>query len=124
MDGINDIVLLIGALGGWEALKWLLNSLLYRKTNARKEDASADAAEIENLLNVINTLTNQLENADKRTKERDTKVDYVYGELRREQSEKLELIREKHSTEINLKEAQIRRCDVRKCANRLPPSEF
>ena len=41
-----------------------------RKTNARKEDASADSMEIQNLLNIISSLTQQIERSDNRTKER------------------------------------------------------
>ena len=61
-------------------IKWIINFFVNRKTNARKEDATADSMEIQNLLNVIDSLTLQLENSDRRTKERDVKVDYVYGE--------------------------------------------
>ena len=121
---MDTVLAIVGALGGWEAIKWVLNTFLYRKTNARKEDASADAAEIQNLLNVIGSLTTQLESSEKRTRERDAKVDYVYGELRKEQHEKLELIREKHEIELKTKEAEVRRCDVRGCGNRIPPSDY
>ena len=46
--GINELLALIGALGGLEAIKWVVNFYVNRKTNARKEDAAADAAENEN----------------------------------------------------------------------------
>ena len=41
--GLNDWFTIIGALGGLEAIKWIVNFYVKRKTNARKEDASADA---------------------------------------------------------------------------------
>ena len=46
--GLNDWFTIIGALGGLEAIKWIVNFYVNRKTNARKEDASADAMESEN----------------------------------------------------------------------------
>ena len=39
--GINELLALIGALGGLEAIKWVVNFYVNRKTNARKEDAAA-----------------------------------------------------------------------------------
>ena len=46
--GINELLALIGAMGGLEAVKWVVNFYVNRKTNARKEDVAADAAENEN----------------------------------------------------------------------------
>lgn len=76
---MNDFLALLGALGGFKAIEWIVTFFVNRKTNARKEDASADSMEIQNLLNIINNLTQQIERSDNRTKERDAKVDYVYG---------------------------------------------
>nr|DAT14675.1 MAG TPA: holin [Caudoviricetes sp.] len=45
---LNDWLTILGALGGFEAIKWMVNFYVNRKTNARKEDAVADAAENEN----------------------------------------------------------------------------
>ena len=35
--GLNEWLALIGALGGLEAIKWVINFYVNRKTNARKE---------------------------------------------------------------------------------------
>ena len=37
--GLNEWLALIGALGGFEAIKWIVNFYVNRRTNARKEDA-------------------------------------------------------------------------------------
>ncbi len=121
---LNTIITIITALGGIEAVKWGLSAWVNRKTNARKEDAAADAAEVQNLLNVINSLTTQLERAEERIKVRDGKVDYVYAELRKEQAEKLEILKQKFEIEIRVKDLELRRCDIPGCANRKPPSDF
>ena len=51
--GINEIaatvVGIIGALGGFEALKWAVKTFLNRKTDARIEDAHADGEEFKTL---------------------------------------------------------------------------
>ena len=36
--GLNEWLAIIGALGGLEAIKWVVNFYVNRKTNARKED--------------------------------------------------------------------------------------
>ena len=122
--GMNELLALIGALGGWEAVRWVVNFYVNRKTNARKEDASADAAEIQNLLNVISNLSGQLDKSDARMTSRDGKVDFLYSENNKLKAEKLELIKKNYELELCLKEAEIKKCDVRGCANRQPPSDF
>ena len=101
--------MILGAIGGSSTITWLITFLANRKTN---------------LLNVINSLTEQLKASDGRTKERDVKVDYVYSELRKEQSEKLELLRKLHEIELKFRDAEIKRCDIPRCPNRQPPSDY
>lgn len=115
--GLNDWLAIIGALGGLEAVKWIVNFYVNRKTNARKEDAAADAVENENERKQVDWL-------EKRLAERDAKIDAIYGELRQEQAAHLEDIHAKHELELKLKEAEMKRCDVRGCQNRQPPSDY
>lgn len=122
--GINELLALIGALGGIKAIEWVVNFFVNRKTNARKEDASADAAEIQNLLNVISNLSGQLDKSDTRMTSRDGKVDFLYSENNKLKAEKLELIKKNYELELRLKEAEIKKCDVRGCSNRQPPSDY
>ena len=77
--GLNDWFTIIGALGGLEAIKWIVNFYVNRKTNARKEDASADAMESENERKQIAWL-------EERIAQRDAKIDTIYVELRQEQA--------------------------------------
>ncbi len=114
---LNDWLTILGALGGLEAIKWIVNFYVNRKTDARKEDAAADAAENENERKQVAWL-------EERIAQRDTKIDAIYVELRQEQAEKLQLIYDKHELELKLKEAEIKKCDVRGCGNRQPPSDY
>ena len=114
---LNDWLTILGALGGLEAIKWVVNFYVNRKTNARKEDAAADAAENENERKQVAWL-------EERIAQRDTKIDAIYVELRQEQAEKLQLIYDKHELELRLKESEIKKCDVRGCSNRQPPSDY
>lgn len=114
---LNEWLALIGALGGLEAIKWVANFYVNRKTNARKEDASADAMENENERKQVAWL-------EDRIAQRDAKIDAIYVELRQEQSAHLDDIHKKHELELKLKEAEIKKCDVRGCMNRQPPSDY
>ena len=114
---LNDWLTILGALGGLEAIKWIVNFYVNRKTDARKEDAAADAAENENERKQVAWL-------EERIAQRDTKIDAIYVELRQEHAEKLQLIHDKHELELRLKESEIKKCDVRGCSNRQPPSDY
>lgn len=114
---LNGLLTILGALGGFETIKWIVNFYVNRQTNARKEDASADAMENENERKQIAWL-------EDRIAQRDAKIDAIYAELRKEQSVHLEDIHKKHELELRLKEAEIKKCDVRGCVNRQPPSDY
>lgn len=116
MDG-NLIVSLITILGGFEGLRWGITAWLNRKTNARKEDAAADAVENENERKQIAWL-------EDRIAQRDAKIDALYVEMRQEQKAHLETIHKLHEVELNLKDAEMKRCDVPRCTNRQPPSDY
>lgn len=114
---LNDWLTILGALGGFEAIKWMVNFYVNRKTNARKEDAVADAAENENERKQVAWL-------EERIAQRDAKIDAIYVELRQEQAEKLNLIHKNHGLELKNTELTYKKCDVRGCPNRKPPSDY
>ena len=105
---LNDLLALIGALGGFKAIEWVVTFLVNRKTNARKEDASADSLEDENERKQVNWL-------EERLAQRDAKIDTIYVELRQSQQAHLEEVHKLHELELKLKESEARRCDVRGC---------
>lgn len=108
---------LVGALGGFEMLRWAVTTWLHRRTDARREAASASAMEND-------TCRAQIDWLEQRLQQRDAKIDALYIELRQVQTERLQLVYEKHALELALREAEIRRCNVRGCANRQPPGDF
>lgn len=114
---LNDWITILGTLGGLEAIKWIVNFYVNRRTNTRKEDATADSMEDENERKQVAWL-------EDRIAQRDAKIDAIYVELRQEQSAHLEDIHKKHELELRLKEAEIKKCDVHGCTNRQPPSDY
>lgn len=118
---MNDWVILMTALGGIEGVKQLLRWLMSRKTDARKEDAAASAAEIQNLLTVIDSLNRQIERLEADLAGRNQKVDFLYGELRKSEEKCLDLLSKLHDRDLKLKEADLSRCDIWDCMKRIPP---
>ena len=114
---MEEFLSVLGALGGFKAIEWVVTFLVNRKTNARKEDASADAMENENERKQVAWL-------EERIAQRDTKIDGLYVELRQAQSAHLEEVHKRHEIELRLKEAEMKRCDVRGCSGRKPPSDY
>lgn len=113
---LTDILTIIGTMGGIEGIKWGLRAWVNRKTDARKEDAAADAMEIDNEKNQVGWL-------EERITQRDLKIDALYVELREEQSAKLEEIHRRYQVELALKDAEHNRCDMSDgdCSRRIPP---
>lgn len=114
---LNEWLAIIGAMGGSSTITWFITFWVNRKSNARKEDAAADAAENENERKQVAWL-------EERVNQRDMKIDSLYVELRQTQSSHLEEIHKRHEVELLLKEAEMKRCDVRGCGNRQPPNGY
>lgn len=118
---LNEWLTILGALGGFEAIKWIANFYAHRHTNARKEDAAADAVEIQNLLTIIDSLNKQIERLEKDLVGRNSKVDFLYAELRKSEEKVLDKLSDLHAVELQLKEAELSRCDLWECLKRIPP---
>ncbi len=111
MSDIAQIILsIIGAIGGWEAIRYLIN----RKSNKRKEEAEADSVEFAVLRDTMVFLQEQLNEKEQRFAEQ-TSI------LRNTQSEVLDLTKNKGELELEL---QRYRCVVPKCASRQPQNGY
>lgn len=100
----------VGALGGWEAVKYLLN----RKTNTRKAEAEADHSEFKVLSEAMAFLQEQVKSKEERFAEQTNTV-------RVQNSEILEL-----NKKIALLEAKmaLKLCERRGCKERQPQSDY
>lgn len=116
--GINEIaatvVGIIGALGGFEALKWAVKTFLNRKTDARIEDAHADGEEFKTLREYNEFLQKQLQDKEVRFVEQTER-------LRTVQTELFALEKEMSSLKIEL---ALKRCERKKCGDREPPNGY
>ena len=59
-----------------------------------------------------------------RLAERDKKIDAIYVELRAEQAARLEEVHRRHEVELQLAEAEVKKCHKRGCGDRIPPSDY
>ena len=110
MEIVQTLIAVITALGGFEALKWLMN----RKANSRVVEAEADSAEFKALREYNEFLQQQLSDKEERfTNQTDR--------LRKVQDEYFELMRKNAQTELDL---QKFRCIRARCAEREPQNGY
>lgn len=105
---------IIGALGGWEAIKYIIN----RKTNSRIAEANAFKVEREALIEDYKRVQAEVDALK-------TKVDKLYEKVHQLETERLSLIQENNELKLKLKEAEKKIClqpDDR-CLQRLNPGD-
>ncbi|MDE6497935.1 MAG: hypothetical protein K2L21_04670 [Muribaculaceae bacterium] len=112
-----DILTIIGGIGGIQGIIELAKWWCSRKINDRHSLAGVVAAENENERRQVDWL-------EKRLAERDAKIDRLYEELRAEQKARVEEIHSRHEVELQLAEAEAKKCHKRGCHDRQPPSDY
>ena len=111
------IATILGALGGWEAIKYLIN----RKTNKRVAEYEADSVEFSVLKETIMFLQEQMHNMVIADAEKEKRFVEQTTRLRMVQDENSQLQEEKSKLELEL---QKYKCIREKCANRQPPNGY
>ena len=114
---IADIITLVGTVGGIQGVVEIGKWWQTRKLDRRKEEADVKATE-----NQVSR--SQIDWLEKRLAERDAKIDAIYAELRKEQTLRIGEIHQRHEAELRLAEAEARKCLIRGCPQRQPPSEY
>lgn len=114
----------IMALGGWEAVKWLLN----RKSNSRIAEANADKAELENEKTEFHFLRERLEFKDRELMEKEQRFVEQTNLVRELNRQLLDQTIEsgKLQARISALEAErsMKLCERRGCADRQPQSGY
>ena len=114
---IVGIISAIGAVGGWELIKYLLNI----KTNMRKEEAEADSLEFGVLKDTVTFLQEQLHEQVQQDAEKEKRFVEQTQRLRKVQDDNYALLKEKSKLELEL---QMFRCVVKKCPHREPQNGY
>ena len=121
---LNDWVILITALGGIEGVKQLLKWLFNRRYEQRREDASADKAEDENIKSYAAEWKELYEKKEKKVTELDTKIDQLYAEKNEDRLRIRELMQKNQELELKNQSLDILKCKKRGCPDREPPSDY
>jgi len=108
---------IIGTLGGWEAIKYLIN----RKTNKRVAESEADSVEFGVLKETIIFLQEQMHNMVVADAEKEKRFVEQTNRLSKVQDENSQLQKEKSQLELDL---QRYKCVREKCTNRQPPNGY
>lgn len=114
---ITTICGMIGVLGGWEMIKYLINRKSNQRINeseADKRETEADSAEFHLLRETSEFLQQQLRQKEERFAEQTELV-------RKLNTEVIELTKEKGQLELSL---QKYKCVVPKCPKREPQNGF
>ena len=111
----NFLIGIVGALGGWKLIEYILN----RKELKRKALADAIAVETDSLIKRYKAMESEMEKLKQ-------KVDELYKMVHKLENEKLELLRQNMELELALKEAKHNECrrPDDECLKRLPPREL
>lgn len=120
----TTVVLILGALGGWEFIKYLLN----RRAMKRQEVAAADAAEIKADTDEYHLLRERLEFSDKQLYEKEQRFNEQTDVLRDTNRQLIEAERKIGQLQAEnsaLKaERAMKLCERRGCGDRQPQSGY
>ncbi len=107
---LEILTAVITALGGWEALRYVINL----KTNKRKAEAEADSVDFKVLSDAVEFLETQLKQKEERFAEQTNLVRNLNAEV-------LELTKENGRLELELNRYK---CVVKNCGNREPQNGY
>lgn len=112
-DGMGVAGTVIGALGGWKFIEWMVN----RKANRRRAIAEAVGVETDAFMKRYNALEEEIQRLNK-------KVDDLYVRLHTVETDNLALLRENGELKVALKEAEAKAClrPPRSCLMRISPN--
>lgn len=125
MKWYEILALILGALGGFEFVKWLWAQFFNRKNNARIADSEADKSEFHVLQEIIQFLQEQIKEKEMRFAEQTELVRKYKTEIL-DLTTKLAKAEIKYAQDIAALEIQMMqvKCEDRECPFRLPPNAF
>lgn len=124
MDALEVVIAILGALGGWELVRWLLT----RKANRRTAQATAASAEVKAEESEFTYLRGRVEFAEQQLLLKEQRFAEQTAVLREAQRELLEktIDNGKLSARIAALEAEraMKLCERKGCAQRQPKSGY
>jgi TolA-binding protein len=121
---IETIITVIGALGGFELVKFLYQSLVNRKTDRRREIASVEKEEVNVQSDEIENLRKLQEHHNLQIKAKEDKISELWDRIKVYRDKELEMTKTLNERDLEIQLMKIYKCEVRGCAQRKPPSDY
>lgn len=112
----------LGALGGWQLVKYLLNL----GSNRRVAAAQAFSVEYKAVMEDYHRVQKEVDDAKDEIRKLNKKVDALYAQVHSLENERLDLLRENGELKLRLKEAEHNVCmrPDGDCVRRLPARAY
>ena len=102
----------------------LLSLFMFYGSKRRAENAKASREEILNDEKVADQWQELCSKYEEEIKAKDAKIDQLYAEKSQDRQRILDLMQERSKLELDYQAADFRRCNVRGCNLRQPPSDY
>ena len=123
MNEFQTVVTIISSLVSSVALP-VLGVFLFYDSKKRKANAEARRAELDNLTLYADEWKALYEQRDKRVDELNVKIDQLYQEKETDRQRIRELQDKNTSLTLETQSLKFKKCEVRGCKDRQPPSDY
>lgn len=123
MEQISQIVTLIGGAIATILLP-LLGAFMFYDSKKRREAAQAEKAEADNISQYATEWKELYEKKEAKVHELDTKIDQLYVEKNEDRERIRDLQAKNAKLELENQALNFKKCEVRGCKDRQPPSDY
>lgn len=123
MEQISQIVAMIGGIVATILLP-LIGAFQFYDSKKRKEAAAAKKAEAENITQYAAEWKELYEKKEAKVHELDTKIDQLYVEKNEDRERIRDLQSKNAKLELENQALNFKKCEVRGCKDRKPPSDY
>jgi chromosome segregation ATPase len=123
MEHFNQIIALIGGIIATVLLP-LMTAFQFYDSKKRKEAAAAKKAEAENITQYAAEWKELYEKKEAKVHELDTKIDQLYVEKNEDRERIRDLQSKNVKLELENQSLNFKKCEVRGCKERKPPSDY
>ena len=123
MEQISQIVAMIGGIVATILLP-LIGAFQFYDSKKRKEAAAAKKAEAENITQYAAEWKELYEKKEAKVHELDTKIDQLYVEKNEDRERIRDLQSKNVKLELENQSLNFKKCEVRGCKARKPPSDY
>ena len=123
MEELNELFNITGGIVTTILLP-LFGVFMFYDSKKRKAAAEARKAEADNITSYAGAWKELYEKKEHRVVELDSKIDQLYAEKNEDRQRIRELTEKNATLEIEKIKLEAKRCDVRGCSGRKPPSDY